>query len=222
LDVGKGKHGNVRRDGGTMKERPILFSGPMVRAILDGRKTQTRRTIRICDTPITKAQSDDCARQRGIPTNAFNVRRCGNYVKCDAPAGSATVSSRVECPHGWIEDRLWVKETFMPDPYINSVASTIYRATEPDPDRYSGNHWKPSIFMPRIRSRLTLEITSVRVERLQDISRGDAIEEGCPFQNLATGPDPRRWYADLWESINGTGSWAKNPWVWAIGFKRAQ
>ena len=74
--------------------------------------------------------------------------------------------------------------------------------------------------MPRHASRITLEITKIRVERLQDISRGDCMAEGCPFPNIAKETDPKQWYSDLWESLNGKGSWALNPWVWVICFKR--
>lgn len=74
--------------------------------------------------------------------------------------------------------------------------------------------------MPRWASRILLEVTAVRVERLQDISRGDAMAEGCPFPNMAKGDDPRKWYADLWDQINGAGSWEANPWVWVVEFKR--
>jgi hypothetical protein len=80
--------------------------------------------------------------------------------------------------------------------------------------------WTPSIHMPRWASRILLEIVSVRVERLQEISRGDAMAEGCPFPNMADGDDPRQWYAGLWEQINGHGSWDANPWVWVVEFKR--
>jgi hypothetical protein len=79
---------------------------------------------------------------------------------------------------------------------------------------------RPSIHMPRIASRITLEITGVRVERLQDISRGDAMAEGCPFPNMAKGDDPRQWYTALWDQINGAGSWKTNPWVWVVEFKK--
>lgn len=74
--------------------------------------------------------------------------------------------------------------------------------------------------MPRWASRIMLEVTGVRVERLQEISRGDVMAEGCPFPNMQKGPDPRQWFRDLWETINGPGSWDANPWVWAIEFKR--
>ena len=79
---------------------------------------------------------------------------------------------------------------------------------------------RPSIHMPRWASRILLEVVSVRVERLQDISRGDAMAEGCPFPNMAQGDDPRQWYAELWEQINGPGEWTANPWVWVVEFRR--
>jgi hypothetical protein len=74
--------------------------------------------------------------------------------------------------------------------------------------------------MPRWASRITLEITNIRVERLNEITRGGAMAEGCPFPNMADGPDPREWFSDLWESINGKGSWDANPWVWVIEFRK--
>ncbi|MGE5866558.1 MAG: hypothetical protein ACM32J_15885, partial [Rhizobacter sp.] len=92
-----------------------------------------------------------------------------------------------------------------------------------DPDHVPEHavRWKPSIHMPRAASRITLEGTGVRVERLQDISRGDAMAEGCPSPNMRDGDDPRKWYADLWDSINGASScWDANPWVWVVEFKR--
>lgn len=84
----------------------------------------------------------------------------------------------------------------------------------------SGFKWKPSIHMPRWASRITLEVTGVRVERLNEISRGDCMSEGCPFPNMAKTTNPIAWFSELWESINGEGSWALNPWVWVIEFKR--
>jgi hypothetical protein len=83
-------------------------------------------------------------------------------------------------------------------------------------------HKKNGRFLPAWASRITLEIVSVRVERLQEISRGDAMAEGCPFANMADGPNPRDWYAELWESINGPGSWDANPFVWVVEFRRVE
>jgi hypothetical protein len=79
---------------------------------------------------------------------------------------------------------------------------------------------RPGMFMPRWASRITLEVTGVRVEQLNSISRGDAMQEGCPFPNMADGPDPIKWYADLWDRINGSGSWLTNPLVWVVEFRR--
>ncbi len=196
-----------------MNEKPILFSAAMVRAILAGTKTQTRRVVK---------------------PQPFNHEHVGmvNADYCGAPEKwliSGDVWRQSEfggqhewfCPYGQPGDRLWVKETFMPDPYVSS--NFIYRATEKEPDRYSGHHWKPSIFCTRKASRINLEIVSVRVERLQDISEADAKSEGCePTPKVGDSPEfltAKQNYKSLWESINGPGSWAKNPWVWVIAFK---
>lgn len=136
------------------------------------------------------------------------------------------------CPYGLIGDRLWVKETFRPQDgmttYCQHQDEIEYRADGDRPKEPTDCHWKPSIFMPRWASRITLEITGVRVERLNEISEEDAIAEGVEplshgFKNylgadLQCG-DARMSYMSLWESINGAGSWAKNPWVWCISFQ---
>lgn len=145
------------------------------------------------------------------------------------------------CPYGVAGNQLWVRETFSPiypqDPDYNEGKPIAYdyAATYQHGDRLGDSlgikkTWKPSIHMPRAASRITLEITGVRVERLQDISEADAIAEGiekhmtglwlpCREEGKAH-IDPRLAYRDLWESINGTDSWDKNPWVWAIAFQR--
>jgi len=190
-----------------MKERPILFSAPMLRALLAGQKTQTRRAWRVQPPPGTQV----------------------GWV----PGQSTT-------PYGKSGDRLWVRETWRvgsrPCPHEGGVDGLEYRADEvlleegdllplyrpelPDDvclgDFHSG--WRPSIHMFRWASRITLEITDVRVERLQDISRGDAMAEGCPFPNMAAGDDPREWFHDLWAQINGAESWDANPWAWVVEF----
>ena len=170
-----------------MKERPILFSAPMVRALLDGSKTQTRRAVKRFEV------------RSGMPEPEM-----ASLLRC--------------CPYGQPGDLLWVRESFQT--HTGSYGESIvyaYRATD---DQRLGP-WKPSIHMPRAASRITLEVTGVHIDRLQDISRGDAMEEGCPFPNMAQGPDPRQWYADLWEQINGPDSWATNTWVWVVEFRRA-
>lgn len=176
-----------------MKERPILFNGDMVRAILEGRKTQTRRLIKVTDSGRVKA-----------------IGSVMNWHLQDANAVLA-------CPLGLPGDRLWVRETWAWNGCL--CCDVHYRASDPDCDTGDPYFtWRPSIHMPRWASRISLEITNVRVERLNEITRGDAMEEGCPFPNMADGPDPREWFSDLWESINGAGSWDANPWVWVIEF----
>jgi len=182
----------------TTKERPILFSGPMVRAILDGRKTQTRRVIKP-------------AWLRCLDLDDLDDRK--------------TAIER--CRHGKPGDRLWVREAFRifssetgPKDEIGRPAVTHYRAT--DLHLFPDAKWKPSIHMPRWASRITLEIIAVRVERLNEISRGDAMAEGCPHSNLAYGQNPCDWFHELWESINGPESWAENPWVWVIEFRKTE
>lgn len=187
-----------------MKERPILFSAPMVRAILEGRKTMTRRVVK-----------NKCALSWLLPTG-FTPEFVTN-------------SENHLCPYGQVGDRLWVRETFGQCDRV--VPHVIYRADgeSPNPDF----KWKPSIFMPRKYSRITLEMTNVRVERLQDISEEDAKAEGIEqidglWKNyLPEGilgwisiDDPRESFRTLWTSINGPESWNANPWVWVVEFKR--
>lgn len=175
-----------------MKVSPILFSVPMVRALMDGRKTQTRRVLDgWTDAPPA-------------------------YVE----GGVITALDERDRPYRWprthaVGDLLWVREAWA------DVLGIIYRADYPenDPAYRPQKGWHPSIFMPRIASRLTLLVTDVRVQRVQAITRGDAMDEGCPFPNMRDGDDPHRWYADLWGQINGAGSWAANPWVAAYTFR---
>ena len=191
-----------------MKERPILFSAPMVRAILDGRKTVTRRLVKPNPHKV----------DGGVPFG-------------DAPAWAHAEpgSAVMRCPYGVRGDRLYLRETWaaphaydhLPPRLIPQDARIHYAATE---DR-GGLLWRPSIHMPRWASRILLEITAARVERLQDISEADARAEGAPAYRLPAHPvfDDRPHvlgYAQLWDSINGAGSWDANPWVWVIEFKR--
>lgn len=194
-----------------MKERPILFSGEMVRAILDGRKTQTRRIVKDSETDSR------------IYWNPIVVNEYGGWVN--------EHGSPRPCRYGQPGDRLWVRETWSQDGRGGTDAegrdAVYYRADFPHPDVWEG-FWKPSIHMPRWASRITLEVTSVRVTRLQEISDKDARAEGCPGWYHESYPDqgepdakrPTEEFAELWESINGAGSWDLNPWVWVIEFKR--
>jgi hypothetical protein len=205
-----------------VKERPILFSGPMVRAILDGRKTQTRR---VAKHPLFLEAKRVCSYKQQSEFDLIFEDDSGAIVLC---------------PYGKPGDRLWVRETFFPvhtvkhEPKFAAVIPEIlYRADyedrEPDRSVIAPHHWKPSIFMTPALSRITLEVVSVRVERLQDISEADAIAEGVEqvgggrywlgAPGLVPSGTAAQAYYELWESINGAGSWPKNPWVWVVEFQ---
>ena len=185
-----------------MKERPILFSTPMVQAILAGHKTMTRRVIK----PQPTLVSGDAL---GQPYIYFN----GN-------------PNPVKCPYGVPGDRLWVKETYMLmfNPYKPDEQPHVhYKANYPTDTVY----WKPSMSMPRKYSRILLEITNVRVERVQQITHEDSIAEGCTLMFGVTSgggmglASPCYAFKKLWDKINakrGYG-WDINPWVWMIEFR---
>jgi hypothetical protein len=203
-----------------IKERPIPFTGPVVRAILDGSKTQTRdlATMRVCgNKKIPVPISDDVEWATKVADN----------------------------PYGQPGDRLWVRETWYCDhwqvqkgPFLEvseAKEMLVYRADGEQPYEAEQPVWRPSIHMPRWASRILLEIVSVRVERLQDISEADAIAEGVePHEvgqfamhglNAEERAEMRRQaaigpYSGLWDRINGAGSWDANPWVWVVEFKR--
>lgn len=197
-------------EGNVMRERPILFSGAMIRAILAGAKSQTRRLVR-----AGLAVTDVCG--GGVDPVIWWPRDALNR-----DAG---------CPYGVPGDRLWVKETWRADrawdwvrPKAIPRRSAVWyeaggdRDVLPDSADVRSTRGRPSIFMPRWASRITLEVTEVRVQRLQDISEEDARAEGYPGDVMS----PRDWYECLWTAINGAGSWVSNPWVWAISFQRKE
>lgn len=130
-------------------------------------------------------------------------------------------NGRVLCPYGQPGDRLWVRETWAPVPSgpCRPDNPVMYAATVEKPHIWT---WKPSIHMPRWASRITLEVTGVRVERLQDISNADCWAEGMCDDNNPEQKLNRRWFSELWESINGPGSWEQNPWVWVVEFRRVE
>lgn len=185
--------------------RPIIFSGPMVRAILEGRKTQTRRVAKLL-----------------LPGDA-------DYINC-ASHDEWLERRRKQCPYGAPGDRLWVRETWSDSSGSNGTKLALYRATYPGP---SGIYWRPSIHMPRWASRITLELTGVRLERVQEISEADAMSEGVEANYWADfGPDGeirkgeswkyRAGFHETWDVINlkrGYG-WDVNPWVWVLEFRR--
>lgn len=188
-----------------MKERPILFNGPMVRAILEGRKTQTRRLF---NAPPWDYEIDD--------GQCWVEDIYGDW--------------HFWCPFGQPGDRLWVRETFSPAYTFSEEGSfrwAHYRATLEKGIGYTPR-WRPSIHMPRWASRITLEITGVRLERLQSISETDAVAESCrpgrmdELSSSSIYRNARENFFTLWDDIYGQGAWTVNPWVWAIEFKRIE
>ena len=233
-----------------VKERPILFSGPMVRAILAGRKTVTRREIkprmRSADTQFELHQQPDGSWR---PLHTFDE-------SCMDAQGT---EHSILCPYGQAGDRLWVREAWAQINVAQAPGESwvVYRECDNRTDY--GGPWKPSIHMRRRDSRILLEVTDVRVERLQNISDDQAKAEGMVYTDFgmqerrgkasldggktfhpmtpqqapgwhagdATHPDQcldrARWaFANLWEKINGEYSWDANPWVWAVEFKRIE
>ncbi|WP_114153843.1 hypothetical protein [Chromobacterium haemolyticum] len=197
-----------------MKERPILFRGDMIRALLAGTKTQTRRVI--------KPQPDvteERLRELDAWIDGFTLSR-----QVDAALQHGFIDT--ECPYGQPGDRLWVREAFQIMHRGDDWDIPIYRAD--DIAGHINGGWRPSIHMPHAACRLVLEITDVRVERLQDISEADAIAEGCDNSQsaaaVATGwyEKPISAYRRLWESLYGSGSWDANPYVWRISFKKVE
>lgn len=232
-----------------MKERGMIFNGEMVRAILDGRKTQTRR--------IMKPQPEPCPRGgHWWPSNVFKTML---HVEDEMQNGKGGWGGLVgdACPFGDVGDRIWVRETFQgplvheelfeeysaypekfetPE-YCEYAADGGVRPEYCDLDDNLRHGWRPSIHMPRWASRILLEITNVRVERLNAISEEDAEAEGIDMEALYDSQDCYDCIADhnmtgrptvtgafkyLWESIYGAENWLANPWVWVIEFKRVE
>jgi len=214
-----------------MKERPILFSGPMVRAILSGAKTQTRRVVKPQPGMVW-------GHGVALPGNTYGVPSDVHHAHVDMPDGKRRF---ILCPFGQPGDRLWVRETFWEagrwwqhgeygdDPRDYTWSSWRTASFEPQPTKDGKWRKRPSIHMPRWASRLTLEVTGVRVERLHDISEEDARAEGmqpchvngepyCPA--VAQGRPHRLLFALTWDELYGT--WDQNPWVWVIEFRRVQ
>lgn len=242
-----------------MRERPILFSAPMVRAILDGRKTQTRRVVKMpsnVNAPIVARWHQGKYYDHGTKTGFVPLNENGGI------ATKAFDDHHIDCPYGVPGDRLWVRETWWTYPHVISNrllrdgadtwpkvnGEPIAYAADGDADIWSHLNWikKPSIFMPRWASRLTLEITRIRVERLQGISPADARAEGIASVEFTEAQERRmcqrrsaaqfhgkpelvndmdyaavQKYAVLWDSINGKKHpWVSNPWVWVISFRK--
>lgn len=186
-----------------MKERPILFSEPMVRSLVQGRKTQTRRLVKpqpCFDEPLW--------------LDGEGHSGTGWYV-CEAEYPEEG-SEFYKCPFGQVGDRLWVRETWA----HCRKGHIAYR--EDGAGSCHFDRWRPSIHMPRSASRITLEVTNVRVERLQNISEEDALAEGNLWGTHKDTPPPSKQFQNTWEYLYGRESWDANPWVWVIEFKPAE
>ncbi len=202
-----------------IKERPILFSPPMVRAILGGRKSQTRRVIGLekawHDSP---AEITEWREQNGL---WFGLNGWNTVANC-------------KCPYGKPGERLWVRE-----PWHLAAEFDAWKGSQFGPDAIDVGYSSPgdalldagrkrhARFMPRWAARITLEITGIRAERLHGISESDAQAEGAMVQlcSLHSEPDAmkfqhRNGFINLWETLHGEGSWSLDPWVWVVEFKR--
>lgn len=196
-----------------MKERGMIFNGEMVRAILDGRKTQTRRPIKWKQTRFTEiGEREDGSKW---PWSEDAEHACDFWHPC---------------PFGAVGDRIWVRETWA-EAGASAPDLKLYRANYPEhvPSIYENVppaeeiRWTPSIHMPRTASRILLEINGVRVERLQSITLGDICKEvGCGLYDFRPATHGFQVWEELWKSIYGAESWNANPWVWVIEFERVE
>ncbi len=198
-----------------MKEKSISFNSEMVKAILEGRKSQTRRVNKLI--PVGDHYGKDIMDWALSAVYKDKEGRNCLAVQTDVDDNSFEY---MKCPYGEPGDRLWVRETWC------HCGAYRYYATETDGVR-KGCKWKPSTHMSRIDSRITLEITDVRVERLQDINNNccmtdaDTIKEGCPKEYIGSGEAEVSWFRNLWNSIAKPGvKWQDNPWVWIVEFKK--
>jgi len=226
-----------------MTERPIIFSAPMVRAILAGRKTQTRR--------IVKWQRNEDLNLSFSSLEPENIGGNRWTLSSRDGMGCWNVRAHAHCPFGVPGDRLWVREAHAFTTGIDSAPlnTVIYRADDPS-DQWAWNRksrqdtprspWRPSIHMPRWASRITLEVERIRVQRVQDISDEDIEKEGIGASRVVAGDarcgcswrygvdgkhfalSPDQAFSELWDSIHGPGAWDRNDWVWAVTFRRVE
>ena len=196
-----------------MTEKPILFSAPMVRAIIEGRKTQTRRLVKQKQNPHDFLCGINDSRDDPYNYGFENPQVMGHFI---------TLPEQ-RCPYGRIEDHLWVREAM----WRNKETKEFLGYVADDERKYQNNKTVkkiPSIHMSRWASRITLEVTDIRVERLQDITQADACAEGVLLKSWEAcdsfNTTPERQFCKLWKDINGPESWDKNPFVWVIEFKR--
>ena len=207
-----------------MRERPILFSAPMVRAILDGRKTQNRRFVKIPSIVRSEDGDNDLTSIDWCPNHESGPSWCAWMTEYPEEG-----SVPLKCPYGIPGDRLWVREAFSYEEGDEIPESVLFQASHQHlADELEAKqgiivNWRPSIHMPRWASRITLEIVDVRVEHLQQITEADAEDEGV--EPLLIPPDGGSYpyiegFRELFNSIYGPGAWNSNPWVWVIEFRR--
>lgn len=226
----------------TPKERPALMCALMVRATLLGMKTQTRRIMNPQPSETFVPVPDNQAREY-FPTRID--RKTGEAFPGGQLFGVADEFEDHPCPYGRPGERLWIRETWAKSIYCDdrkpsdmekpgrgygwpvwyaADGAVNTRCSNPVPQGGPGfttkGKTRVSIHMPRWASRITLELTAVRAERLQDITAADAIAEGCPGAEFVGMIKPIKWYRELWESLNGPGSWNQNPYVWVLEFKK--
>ncbi len=222
------------------REHPILFSASMVQAILEGRKSMTRR--------IVKPQPDEKSNIFDFQPLSWPKKPWTAKYELNDPIPHYEITDSYKCPYGIVGDMLWVRETFL---YRSKHDKYYFKAdhSEPYSEPYAHSGWKPSIYMPKAASRIWLGIVNIRVERLMDISADDAGDEGVEYWNVdldafeggelvadyknymwrddetyedyhfPTYANPVSSFFSLWESINGKESLEANPWVWVIEFK---
>ena len=216
-----------------MKARPILFSGPMIRALLSGAKTQTRRVVKLQPEDVFAHEVASYSQATGAtvhyPKDATATVFSDGLWYSLGPSAAGPIA----CPYGQPGDVLWVRETWSRAKLYPASHEMFYRADGDVLGRQLSlsyvereKCWRPSIHMPRWASRLTLRITDVRVERVQEISEDDAIAEGVDTITMADVARQAAWsrrqdFSRLWDSINGQRagcSWADNPWCWCLTF----
>jgi len=209
------------------KETPIIFSTPMVQAILEGRKTMTRRILKVqpkdnqdwkLSTMMSSSSREDKKHEGKLHwvvyNNKFSIKEYDERYFL--------------CPFGKVGDQLWVRECFQYK--LNDKTMVAYRADVHE-SAATVISWKPSIFMPKAAARIWLEITNIKVERLNEITEEDALCEGVEFDDenkfwfdysnpLSECYNPIQSFETLWMKINGEDAWDLNPWVWVIEFKR--
>lgn len=190
-------------------ERAIIFKGEMVKAILESKKSMTRRPVK--PQPLALG-----VYRRPSGRSSFRgITPEGNIGEWES-----------KCPYGVPGDRLWVRETWACKRTNELAPTSIYRADGIDRAESADGKWHSPRFMPKWASRITLEITNIRVERLQEVTVGgyllqsDVKKEGCPIEGENCDMEQIGWFISLWDSIYGKGAWELNPWVWCISFRR--